>query len=169
MKKIVFSLALILAISMAGLAKAETGRELIENSRGFDGKRVTLQGEVIGVLIKENYAWINIWDNGFAIGIWSSAANAKSVSFVGDYTHVGDTVLVDGIFHMVCPEHGGDIDIHAENFAILAAGREIPRLPDPLLTAASVLFVGFAFLLYFWLRHLRKERGKIVPWPMPWR
>lgn len=169
MKRIVFPIALILALLMSGLAGAETGKELIENSRGFDGKKVTFQGEVIGVMTRENNAWVNVYDNGSVIGIWVGAENAKRVSVVGDYTHAGDTVAVTGTLHMACPEHGGDLDIHADNFTILTAGRVVARMPNVLVVVISVVLMILAIFLIFWLRHLRKESGKIVPWPMPWR
>jgi hypothetical protein len=169
MKRFVLLIVLILALLTSGLAGAESGKELIENSRGFDGQRVTFQGEVIGVMIRENNAWVNVWDNGFAIGIWCSAENAEKVSFIGDYTHGGDTVAVAGTFHMACSEHGGDLDIHADNFTIVAVGRVVARIPDPLTAGVSVSLMAAAIVLFFWLRHLRKEKGKIVPWPMPWR
>jgi hypothetical protein len=172
MKRLVLPVMFILALLTSGIAGAESGNvlieNLIENSRIFDGKRVTFQGEVIGVMIRENSAWVNVLDSGFAIGVWCSAENAK-VSFIGDYTHVGDTVLVSGIFHTACSEHGGDVDIHADNFTILSVGRVVERMPSPLAVVVSVVLMAFAIFLIFWLRHLRKERGKIVPWPMSWR
>jgi len=169
MKKFVLPIVVILVLSMSGLAGAESGKVLIENSRDFDGNQVTFQGEVIGVMIRGNNAWVNVIDNGFAIGIWCSAENAKSISFTGDYTHVGDTVLVSGIFHMACSEHGGDVDIHADNFTLLSVGRGVERMPSLLAVVVSVVLMILAIFLIFWLRHLRKERGKIVPWPMHWR
>jgi len=164
MKKIAFFLAVMLLLLVPAHAGAESGKVLIENSEGFDGKTVTFQGEVIGVMMRDGNAWVNVYDNGYAIGIWCSAENAKQISFTGDYTHVGDTVLVSGTFHMACSEHGGDLDIHADNLIVTARGRELDRTPSwPLVGLAAVL-MAVAIFLMIWLRRRRKEIEKILPW-----
>jgi hypothetical protein len=164
MKK-AFLFAAILLMLMAPFASAESGRALIENANGFDGKSVTFRGEVIGVLIRGDFAWVNILDNGYAIGVWSRAGDAKKVSFVGDYSHVGDTVEVIGTFHMACTEHGGDLDIHADNFTVVATGREVDRSASLPLAALSVALAAAAIFITFYLWRIRKEKEKILPWP----
>jgi len=160
-----FIFAAILFTLMAPLASSESGRELIENAGSFDGKAVTFRGEVIGVMTRGDFAWVNILDNGYAIGVWCRAENAKKVSFIGDYGHVGDTVEVIGTFHMACVEHGGDLDIHADNFTIVAQGREVDRSTSLPLAALSVILVAVAIFITFYLWRIRKEREKILPWP----
>jgi len=164
MKK-AFIFAAILLTLMAPLASSESGQALIENAGSFDSKAVTFRGEVIGVMMRGDFAWVNIIDNGYAIGVWCRAENAKKVSFVGDYSHVGDTVEVAGTFHMACAEHGGDLDIHAENFTIVALGREVDRSTSLPLAALSVVLAAVAIFITFYLWRIRKERAKILPWP----
>jgi len=154
-----------LLLLMVPLARAESGKALIENSAGFDGKTVTFRGEVVGVMMRGNFAWVNVLDNGIVIGVWCRAEDAGKVSVIGDYRHDGDNVEVIGTFHMACPEHGGDLDIHADNFTVVAAGRERDRPPSLLLVALSVAFVVAAIFVTFSLRRIRKEKEKIVPWP----
>jgi hypothetical protein len=166
-KKICF-LAVILLLFMIPPASAESGKELVENSVHFDNKVVTLRGEVVGVLMRGDYAWVNVLDNEVAIGVWCRANDAKKVSIVGDYTHTGDTVEVVGTFHFACTEHGGDLDIHAENFTVLASGKVVERAPNLLIVLLSTVLVAVAILTVFWLRRLRKERSEIAPWPMSW-
>jgi len=165
----VYFLAAILLLLMVPLARAEevvSGRALIENSAGFDNKTVIFRGEVIGVMIRGDYAWVNVLDNeGIAIGVWCSAGDAGNISFIGDYGHVGDNVEAVGTFHMACIEHGGDLDIHADNFAVEAVGKELDRPISLPLVALSVALVAVAIFVAFYLRRIRKEREKIVPWP----
>jgi len=161
--KVCFFAAMLLLL-MVPLASAESGKALIENSSGFDGKTVTFRGEVVGVMMRGNFAWINVLDNEVAIGVWCRAEDARKVSVIGDYRHYGDNVEVIGTFHMACPEHGGDLDIHADNFTV-AAGRERDRPPSLLITAFSVILVAAAIFVVFSLRRIRKEKEKIVPWP----
>jgi len=161
-------LAVILLLFVIPPVSAESGKELVENSVHFDNKVVTLRGEVVGVLMRGDYAWVNVLDNEVAIGVWCRANDAKKVSIVGDYTHIGDMVEVVGIFHFACTEHGGDLDIHAENFTVLASGKVVERAPDLLIVLLSAVLVAAAILTIFWLRRLREEKSKIVPWAMSW-
>jgi len=166
MKKLAFLIAVVLLLLVPAHAGAESGKALIENSKGFDGKTVTFQGEIIGVMMRGANAWVNVSDNGYAIGIWCSAENAKNISFTGDYTHVGDTVAVSGIFHMACQEHGGDLDIHADNLIVVTRGREVERTPSLPLVGLSAVLMVVAIFTILWLRYRHKEMEKIVPWPV---
>lgn len=169
MRKAALPILLVLLMLAPGLARAESGMELVENSAGFDGMQVTYQGEVIGVLMRGDHAWVNVIDNGVAIGVWCSAEDAGKISFAGDYTHVGDYVSVTGTFHLACTEHGGDMDIHAENFTVLTGGRTVERMPNLIITLISAVLLAAAILTIYWFRRLQKERRGIVPWPMSWR
>ncbi len=165
MKKIAIVVLLLVFLSMPGLVRAETGKELTEDPKGFDGRQVDYRGEVIGVMIRGDYAWVNISDGGYAIGVWCTADDARSVSFVGDYSNFGDTVEIVGVYHMACLEHGGDMDIHAESFVISKTGNAIDRAPDLLLVLVSIVLFIVAILvsLNFW--RAKKESKKLRPWP----
>jgi hypothetical protein len=155
----------ILLILIVPLARAESGEALIENSASFDGKTVTFTGEVIGVFIRGDYAWVNILDNEVAIGILCRAEDARKVTVIGDYGHVGDTVEAIGPFQMADSKQGGDLDIHADNFNVVAVGRELSRSPSlPFITFSVVLMLVAVFVAFF-LRHIRKEKERIVSWP----
>ncbi|MCJ7719950.1 MAG: DNA-binding protein [Candidatus Hadarchaeum sp.] len=164
MKKAFIFVAILLTL-MAPLASSESGQALIENANSFDGKTVTFRGEVIGVMTRGDYAWVNILDGDYAIGVWCRAVDAKKVSFIGDYSHTGDTVEVAGTFHLACTEHGGDLDIHADNFAIVAQGREVDRSTSLPLAALSIVLASVAIFITFYLWRIRNEKQKILPWP----
>ncbi|MEM3421658.1 MAG: hypothetical protein QW835_03695 [Candidatus Hadarchaeum sp.] len=163
MKRIV--LLILLLFLLAPTARAETLMELTNEPVKFDGRQVSFRGEVIGVLIKGEQAWVNVYDNGFAIGVWCKADEARNIFFVGDYTHRGDTVEGVGIYHMACPEHGGDMDIHAISFQIVEKGYTIERPLNMLLVFLSVVITLAAVILSYYLWHIRKELGKRTPWP----
>jgi len=164
MKKIFLLIAIFLLLTPA-LARAESGRALLENAVSFDNTQVTFSGEVIGILMSGDSAWVNIIDNGYPIGVWCRAVDAKKISIIGDYKHRGDSVQVTGIFHMACAEHDGDLDIHADNLTVLAAGQELDRSVNLLLATISVALMVVASLITFHLWRLRKEKEKIFPWP----
>lgn len=161
-------LAMILLLFLVPHARAESGEELVKNSVDFNGVAVTFRGEVIGILVRGDSAWVNVLDNGVAIGVWCSANDAKKVSVVGDYTHIGDTVEVTGAFHLACTEHGGDLDIHADNFTVLKQGEVVERMPNVIITLLSAVLLAAAIFTIYWFRRIQKERREIVPWPMSW-
>jgi hypothetical protein len=126
---------------------------LINNAKLYDGKNVVYAGEVIGdIMIRGNFAWINVNDGKNAIGIWIDQALLKDIAYTGSYRAAGDQVEVTGIFHRACPLHGGDLDIHAQAIRKIASGasrREILNISKRNL--AFVLF-GSLILVLFLIR-----------------
>ena len=165
MKKIAAFVLLAAFFLAPGLARAESEKELTENPNSFDGRQVMFQGEVIGVMMRGDHAWVNILDNGYAIGVWCRADDAMKVSFVGDYNNLGDKVEVVGIFHMACLEHGGDMDVHAESFEISSRGHVIERMPSFTIILVSFALAVVAIFVFLYLRRVRTERKKLLPWP----
>ena len=89
--------------------------QLIENAKDFDNKSVIFQGEVIGDVMKRgDFAWVNINDGTNALGIWMPKDFTKDIVYTGSYKAKGDILEVEGVFHRACPQHGGDLDIHAQ-------------------------------------------------------
>ncbi len=129
MKRIIFYLFITLATNYYLLptvvsAQPITSTELINNAKAYDGKVTAYEGEVVGeVMSRGDYAWLNIHDGKNAIGVWVSRAMAGEISYTGTYKSRGDGVEVMGIFHRACPEHGGDLDIHAQVLRKIAVGR----------------------------------------------
>jgi hypothetical protein len=108
-----------------GYAGLVSSTELIENAKDYDGKAVAYQGEAIGDIMRRGgFAWVNIQDGANAIGIWIPFSLARAITFIGGYKATGDIIEVKGIFHRACPEHGGDLDIHADSLTIVKPGGE---------------------------------------------
>ena len=141
-------------------AKTISSIELIEKCQFYDGKEVAYQGEVIGdIMIRGENAWINLNDDsynskktgetfklkGYNTGqsIWCKASQVKFIKYKGDYKNSGDIVQVKGIFHRACAEHGGDMDIHANELIVLKEGRIIEHSID----RGKVLILLFLALL----------------------
>lgn len=108
-------------------AQTISSAELIAHPQDFDGKIITYAGEAIGdVMRRGDHAWINISDGANAIGVWATSVLAARITATGNFKQTGDTVEVTGIFNRSCVEHGGDLDIHARELRIIAAGK--PRM-----------------------------------------
>lgn len=147
LKRIAFSLLLVFAIcalpSPLCLAQVVSSNVLIEEAKKYDGQEIEFSGEVVGEAMKRGeFSWVNVYDNFNAIGIWLKADKANLIEFFGDYNHKGDTILIKGIFHRACPEHGGDLDMHAISLAKITGGYLKPhRLPKEKIDAAAGLLI----------------------------
>jgi len=116
-------MALCLAPMISNYAWASSGLDLLNNTKQYDGKAVNYQGEVIGdVMIRGDYAWLNVNDGNIAIGVWAPKTMIRDIDYTGNYHKKGDIIEVSGVFHRSCLEHGGDLDIHALEIKKIAAG-----------------------------------------------
>jgi len=112
------------AIQCKTLAKIGS-TELIENAKKYDRRIVVFEGEVIReAMFRGRYGWVNVSDGSNAIGIWTLKKNLLKIKKYGCYQNSGDIVRVIGVFQQSCPEHGGDLDIHAQSLEILKSGHK---------------------------------------------
>jgi len=107
-------------------AQPVSSSELINNAKHYDGTTVSYSGEVIGdIMVRKEYAWININDGKNAIGIWIKKELIKDILYTGSYAAKGDLVEITGRFNRSCVEHGGDLDIHAQSINKISSGSKI--------------------------------------------
>lgn len=100
--------------------------DLIENSKKLNNNNITLKGEAIGEgMNRGEYSWVNISDGSTAMGIWIESTLAKNIKNYGKYGYKGDIVEINGTFNRACPQHGGDMDIHASSVKIIETGGNI--------------------------------------------
>ena len=117
--------------------------DLVEKASMYDGKRVEVVGEVIGdKMARSDGVWMAVLSDGTALGVLFSQIDASGVAALGSYARIGDRVRIQGVFHRACPEHGGDLDLHAEHVAKLADGHAKPRAIAPVR-----VFWGFALCM----------------------
>jgi hypothetical protein len=137
------------------------GASLIEQAKVLNGQVVIFQGEVIGdIMPRQDHYWINVLCNGTAIGIWITAEQRKAISLAGQYDVQGDLVRITGQFNQACPEHGGDLDIHANSVEISSQGTSIPQKLNltRLIIAAGLFVMAVASLfMLFSRRFLRRH------------
>ncbi len=133
-------------------AQAVASSELIGWAKHYDGKTVTFEGEVIGdIMVRGPEAWLNINDGANAIGVVVDARLLNGDIVAGSYTAKGTWVSVSGTFARACPEHGGDLDIHAQSLKVIHDGYVVYERIDLLksgfalaaMLAAGILWLGF--------------------------
>lgn len=116
--------SLILVLYTQCFAQPISSTELINNAKQYDGKIVVYEGEAIGdVMMRGDFAWVNLNDGKGAIGIWMTKDLAKNIQYTGSYKTRGDWIEVTGVFQRACMQHGGDLDIHAQMIRKINSGR----------------------------------------------
>ncbi len=132
-----------------------SSRDLLESGSKYQGQLIEYEGEVVGDLMQRGeYAWVPISDGLNTIGVWAPSSCAKKIKYIGSYRYRGDRVRVSGIFHDICRDHGGDLDIHAKRLDIIERGRRI-FYPLELSRFVGVGILGLFALLLYLLNHFR--------------
>ena len=137
--------------------KAVSAAQIVDKAAAFDGRTVTLEGEIIGeIMMRGSHAWINILDDGTAIGVWADGTVLGPGLSAGGYGRQGDRVRITGVMHRACVEHGGDLDIHLGSIEVLSFGRSVAHSVSRVRTLAAVfLSVTGAVFYLVWRRRER--------------
>jgi len=151
------AISLILLCTRVCFAQPVSSTELINQAKAYDGKEVVYVGEVIGdIMIRGEYAWVNLNDGKNAIGVWINKDLIKDIHYMGSYKFKGDVIEVNGIFHRACLQHGGDLDIHAQSLTKRITGRPTPEIPHFKKRNTVILLLGALGLI--WILILLKRR-----------
>jgi len=156
-------LFLIAVLLIPGTAWAQpvqvSSSDLIEKAKALDLREVVYHGEVIGDIMKRGErTWINVSDGANAIGIFVHTSDLGNVSIPGRYKMQGDEVSITGIFHRACPEHGGDMDIHADSINMSASGYRVSyEIEAWKVIAAAVLTLANLALVFHIIRKRRRN------------
>jgi len=94
MKKIALSQAVFIMATVIFCfqcyAQTISSSELIKEAKQYDGKNVVYRGEVVGdIMIRGEFAWLNINDGSNAIGIWINKGQVKDIFYTGSYQNKG--------------------------------------------------------------------------------
>ena len=144
-------------------AQPISSTKLINEAREYDGKSVVYEGEVVGdVMARGDFVWANLNDGENAVGVWLSKELAGQIQFAGSYHAEGDRVEITGIFNRACIQHGGDMDIHAQDIRKISPGRPVrEELNTGKRNFTFILFGVLCLVLIF----VRRQRGKESGFP----
>jgi len=164
MRKTLFTILFLLLIShnYDCYAQPISSVELINNAKNYNGNTIVYQGEVIGdIMLRGEYAWINVNDGKNAIGIWIKKELIKDILYTGSYKSRGDIVEITGTFNRSCLEHGGDLDIHAQLISKISSGSKISQAVN---TKAIRFTLGLTcmVLLVFLLKVWQSKRSGLI-------
>jgi len=146
-----------LLLLTSGYAQPISSTELINSAKQYEGKLIVYEGEVIGDIMKRgDYSWMNINDGQNAIGVWINNSLVKDIVYTGSYKSIGDGVEVTGIFNRACPQHGGDLDIHAQAIRKTSEGRLIQKRLN--LGKRNLVIILLGILCLIWILSLLKRK-----------
>lgn len=144
-------------VSIADLQSAESYLE---------HRTVQITGEVVGDIVRdeadENGRWITVnalpGEPEASIQVHVTADQAAKIDTLGRYQTTGSTVSIMGEYHLVCGQHDGLTDLHAQTFSVTHAGYthrvhfSLDDFTAPLLLVAA----GLAFFALY--RRKREEQ-----------
>lgn len=138
-------------------AETISARQLLADPSEYDKKPIIFKGEAIGdIMPRESGQWVNVLD-GTAIGVWSAKDLRSIIKNTGSYKTIGDIVEIKGVFNRMCEEHGGDLDIHADEVRIIETGRPVDHpISSKRLQAAILLTIGAILAFGFNLSRSRR-------------
>jgi len=133
----------------------------------YDNQAVQVVGEAIGdkifdTITRDN-CWILVGQQGAktsdTISVFMSKNDAEKIDSFGRYNVKGTTLRVRGTFHLVCSEHAGQSDLHAEYVSVVEKGEETVDtfswelfVPGAVAVVVGLIFTG----AYFWIREKRR-------------
>lgn len=160
MKKFYFLILFFLLVQNVYAQIAINSSELIKQEKKYDGQNIIFEGEVIGDIMKRaDFAWVNVNDGQNAIGIWLKKELTDSIKFTGNFKNVGDKVRVKGVFNKNCSQHGGDLDIHAQELVVINSGQvNLQNIDLEKIKIIKVLTIGLIIAVIAWIFKILKKR-----------
>lgn len=133
----------------------------------YDNQTVQVVGEVVGDNIRSGvsgrYRWITLAavekDSTSTVSVFMTAEQAAKIDTYGKYGTTGTKLQVRGTFHLVCPEHEGLTDLHADIVSVVEKGRHHEDVFDAneLVPGAVLVAVGLALMgVFYYLRERQR-------------
>lgn len=125
----------------------------------LDGATVRFSGEAIGEALKAggDNRWINVLDEGVAIGVFAPQDAIAGIDGYGEWGREGTRIEVTGVYNVACPDHGGDLDVHATEIKVLAPSAERLHPVRPWKALVALVGVTIAAVLGLRYRALRRR------------
>ena len=133
----------------------------------YDNQTVQVVGEVVGDNIAAGLAGRHRWitlaakekDSTATVSVYMTTEQAAKIDTYGKYGTTGTKLQVRGTFHLVCTEHEGLTDLHAEIVSVVQKGRHHGDEFDPnaFVPGAVAVAVGLALMgVFYYLRERQR-------------
>lgn len=121
----------------------------------LDRQTVQFSGEAVGEALNagRDYRWVNLLDEGIAIGVYTTAKSVAAIDGYGDYDRTGAVVEVVGVYNVACDQHGGDLDVHATSVRVIkgSVARDHPVRSSKALAALVALGLAAWLIRRYWM------------------
>lgn len=122
----------------------------------YDKQTVQVTGEVVGDRITAGdgrHCWLQLASpsDSSTVSVYLTNESADKVDTYGAYGRKGTTLQVRGTFHLICPEHEGLTDLHADTVTFVEKGSvtEQPFDIGAFLPGLMLVAIGFIMLIVF--------------------
>ena len=144
---------LLFLLNINAISCAHTLKEIFRDKDYFDKKIVTIEGELVGDIIKKQGGVIvNLKEGHQFIGLYIPYSLASKINYTRKYLTIGDRVRIKGIFNKECPLHFGEQDIHVQELEVVRKGKKLketvvfPKKITALLLSIITLILGVFYL-----------------------
>ena len=119
-------------------------------------------GDIINADIVGDHKWVNLSSEEqgvtYSIAVYMRQGSAARIDTLGGYGKTGTTLQVRGTFHLVCPDHEGVTDIHADVVSVVDSGSQHPDEFSPQAFIPGAVAVAIGFVLMFVFYRLRERQ-----------
>lgn len=131
----------------------------------YDNQTVQVTGEVVGDSIRAGlsgrHRWITLAsDEDYStIAVYMTNESAAKIDTFGAYGATGTILQVRGTYHLVCADHEGVSDLHAEVVTVITPGERHEDAFDFMSFVPGIVTVviGLALLIvFYWLRERQR-------------
>ncbi len=141
--------------------------DLEEADAYYDGQTVQVVGEVIGDSIREGFDTRHRWvtlatmeeGTNATVSVYMTSEAASKIDTFGSYGKTGTVLQVRGTFHLVCTDHEGVTDLHAESVRVVAAGESHQDAFswDSFVPGIAAIVVGLSLMgVFYYLRERQR-------------
>lgn len=133
----------------------------------YDNQTVQVTGEVIGDSIRAGisgrHRWITLFEekegNSATIAVYMTNESAAKIDTFGAYGSTGTILQVRGTFHLVCADHEGATDLHAEVVTVVEPGEKHTEAFDfeAFIPGIIAVVLGLVLLgVFYWMRERQR-------------
>lgn len=123
---------------------------LVSINRALNDNQVSFEGEAVGDIVNggESSKWVNVMGASNAvISVFMTDDQASLVDDLGGYHSSGTHLKITGVYHIACPEHQGELDVHASNVEVTKVGELTEHRISPVRFEAAVVICVAALVV----------------------
>lgn len=139
-------------------------QELSNADPYLDNQTVQVTGEAIGESIRVSLfgrsRWVTLSPVGESatVSVFMSEESAAKIDSFGRYGVRGSIVRVRGTFYLVCPEHDGATDLHAEEVTVVKPGESVHESFKFQTFVPGLILVVIGLVMVFIFSHVSERR-----------